>query len=83
MKEIFFAKHEEENTRVWKRKSYQRKKEESNLDKFAQSEASQLYIDGGCSKHVTRDQRRFLVIKTEKGGNVTFGNNGLAKIIEK
>ena len=29
------------------------------------------------------DKRRFLVLRKEKWGNVTFGNNGLAKIIGK
>ena len=80
-KEILFVKHEEENTGVWKGKSDQQ--EERHLSLHAQSEASQWYIDSGCSKHMRRDQSGFLVLKKEKGGNVTFGNDGSAKIIGK
>lgn len=83
MKQIFFLKHEEEKTRVWKRKSYLQKKEERNLALHAQSKTSQWYIDSGCSKHMTRDQRSFLVLKREKEGNVTSGNDGSTKINKK
>jgi hypothetical protein len=32
---------------------------------------------------MTGDQSRFLVIKREKGGNVTFGNDDCAKIVDR
>jgi hypothetical protein len=83
MKESFPAKHKEENTSVWRRKSDQQEKEENNLALHAQRKTNQWYVDSGCSKHMTGDQSRFLVLKREKGGNVTFGNDVSAKIIGK
>ena len=32
------------------------------------------YLDSGCSRHITRDRSLFKVFKSEKGGNVTFGD---------
>jgi hypothetical protein len=83
MKEKYFTKHEEENTRVWKKKLDQQKGEENNLALHAQRNTSQWYIDSGCSKHMTGDQNIFLTLKKTKGGNVMFGNDNSTKIIGK
>ena len=83
MNEKFFVKHKEENKEVWKKKTNQQKKEEINIILHAQSKINQWYIDSGCSKHMIGDKSRFLVLKKEKGGNATFGNDGSAKIIGK
>jgi hypothetical protein len=83
MKEKYSTKHEEENTRVWKKKPDQQKGEENNLALHAQSNTSQWYIDSGCSKHMTGDQNIFLTLKKTKGGNVMFGNDNSTKIIGK
>jgi hypothetical protein len=39
---------------------------------YAQDKGSHWYIHIGCSKHMTEDRNKFLIIKEEKGGNVTF-----------
>ena len=49
----------------------------------AQNKGSCWYIDNGCSKHIAGDQNKFLDLKKEKGGSVTFGDNVFAKIIGK
>jgi len=48
-----------------------------------QRKKNQWYVDSGCSKHMTGDQSRFLVLNREKGGNATFGNYVSTKIIGK
>jgi hypothetical protein len=68
---------------VWRRKSYQQEKKENNISLHAQRKKNQWYADNGCSKHMTGDQSKFLVLKREKGGNVTFGNDDSTKIIGK
>jgi hypothetical protein len=81
--EDVLAKHKEEYTKVWKRKQEEQKKEECGLALYAQNEGNQWYIDSGCSKHMTGDQTKFLTLKEEKGGRVTFGDNGSARIVGK
>ena len=39
-----------------------------------------LYINSGCSKHMTGDKSKFLTLSENKLGNVTFGNNAPRKI---
>ncbi len=39
------------------------------------------YMDSGCSKHMTGDASKFLMIKPSKGGSVTFGDNSKGKIL--
>ena len=50
---------------------------------YAKVKRSQWYVDIGCSKHMTRDQNKFLSLKKEKKGNVTFGDDVCAKILGK
>lgn len=58
--------------------------EKYDLALHDQKKGSQWYIDSGYSKHVTRDQNKFISIKIEKGGSVTFGDNYVsAKIVGK
>jgi hypothetical protein len=68
---------------VWKRKQEEPKQEECGLALYAQNKWNQWYIDNGCSKHVTGDQTKFLTLKEEKGGNVTFRDNAFARIVGK
>ena len=49
----------------------------------AQNRGSQWSIDSGFSKHMTRDQNKFLSLNKEKGGNVTFGSNVTTNIAGK
>jgi hypothetical protein len=41
------------------------------------------YVDNGCSKDMTGDKDRFLTLKKERDGSVSFGNENLAKNIGK
>jgi hypothetical protein len=41
------------------------------------------YIDNGCSRHMAGDENKFLKLKRDKGGNVSFGDNKYDKIIGK
>lgn len=50
---------------------------------YAENKGIQWYFDSGCSKHIFGDQRKFISLKKEKGGNVTFGNDVLSKIMGK
>jgi hypothetical protein len=43
----------------------------------------QWYVNNGFSKHMREDQSKFLTLKEEKGGNVTFGDNGSTRIVGK
>jgi hypothetical protein len=83
LKESFLVKHREENKSVWRRKSDQQEKEENKLSLHAQRKINQWCVDSGCSKHMIGEQRKFLVIKRGKRGNVTFGNDDSTKIIGK
>jgi hypothetical protein len=50
----------------------------------AQDKENYLYIDSGCSRHMTCDKKKkFLKLKREKGGSVSFGDNKSTKIIGK
>ena len=41
----------------------------------AQNKGNQWYVDNGCSSHVIGDQTKFLTLKKENEGSVTFGGN--------
>jgi hypothetical protein len=41
------------------------------------------YVDSGCSKHMTGDRDKFLTLRKERDGSVSFGNDDSAKIIGK
>jgi hypothetical protein len=41
------------------------------------------YVDSGCSKHMTDDRDKFLTLRKERDGSVSFRNDDLAKIIGK
>ena len=38
------------------------------------------YLDSGCSRHMTGDWSLFNVLKSKKGGNVTFGDGNKSQI---
>jgi hypothetical protein len=41
------------------------------------------YVDSGCSKHMTGDRDKFLTLRKERDGLVSFGNDDSTKIIGK
>ena len=38
-------------------------------------------MDSGCSRHMTKDESKFLFPYKETGGYITFGDNAKEKII--
>jgi hypothetical protein len=68
--ECIFSKYVKEinipnNKKVWKKKQVE--KTECKVSLYAKNKGCQWYIDNGCSKHMTRDQRKFLKLtKKEK-----------------
>jgi hypothetical protein len=65
-----------ENFKVWKKKE----DDKCGLVLSSQRQKNPLYIDNGCSKHMTGDKSKFLTLSENKSGNVTFGNDGSGKI---
>ena len=47
---------------------------------FKEMDTCLCYLDSGCSRHITRDHSLFKVFKSEKGGNVTFGDGSKSQI---
>jgi hypothetical protein len=71
-----YSNHRAENIKVWN-------KNEDNkcgLVLSAQRQKDPWYIDSGCSSHMTGDKSKFLLLKENKSGSVTFGNDALEKI---
>jgi hypothetical protein len=42
-----------------------------------------LYIDSGCSKHMARHHTKFISLKEENEGNVTFEDKDSIRIVGK
>ena len=42
---------------------------------------SKLYLDSGCSRHMTGDKSQFTSLEARNRGNVTFGKNEKGKIV--
>jgi hypothetical protein len=49
----------------------------------AQNKEIYWYIDSVCSGHMNSDKNKCLMIKRDKGGSVSFGDNKSTNIIEK
>jgi hypothetical protein len=70
----------EEHKKIWKEKQ---KETKCKVALYAKDKISQWYVDSGCSKHMTGDQNKFLSLKKENKGKVTFGDDVSAKILGK
>jgi hypothetical protein len=71
-----YSNHRAENIKVWK-------KNEDNkcgLMLSAQRQKDTWYIDNECSSHMTGEKSKFLLLKENKLGSVTFGNDAPGKI---
>ena len=71
-----YSNQRAENIKVWK-------KNEDNkcgLVFSSQRQKDPWYIDNGCSSHMTGDKSKFLLLKENKSGSVTFGNDAPGKI---
>jgi hypothetical protein len=65
------------------KKEWKKKKTECNVALYERNQGCQWYIDSGCSKHMARDQSKFLKLNKKGKGKVTFGDNMSAKIMGK
>jgi hypothetical protein len=74
---------QEPQKRTWIRKQNQYSNEECTLALQAKKKKRGWYVDSGCSKHMTGDRDRFLTLRKERDGSVSFGNDDSAKIIGK
>jgi hypothetical protein len=72
-----------DQSRIWIRKKDKPNVEECSLALQVQRRRSDWYVDNGFSKHMTGDKNRFITLKKEKDGSVSFGNDNSARIIGK
>jgi hypothetical protein len=73
----------EPQKRIWIRTYDQYSNEEFTLTLQAKQKKCGWYVDSGYSKHMTCDRDRFLTLRKERDGLVSFGNDDSYKIIGK
>ena len=61
--------------RTWIRKQNQYSNEECTLALQAKQKKRGWYVDSECSKHMTGDRDRFLTLRKERYGLVSFEND--------
>jgi hypothetical protein len=57
------------------------KETECKVALYEKDKISQWCVDSGCSKHMTGDQNKFIILEKEKKGKVTFGDDVSTKIL--
>ena len=76
--------HKQESQKMtWIRKKDQYSNEECTVALQAKQKKRGWYVDNGCSKHMTGDRDKFLTLRKERDGSVSFENDDSAKIIGK
>jgi hypothetical protein len=68
-----------EQKKLWRVKTSKR---ECLIALKTQDEKDLLYVDSGCSKHMTGNKEKYLDLKKQKG-KVTFGDNASSNILGK
>jgi transposase InsO family protein len=66
---------------TWIRKQDHHNNEECTVALQAKQKKQGWYVDSGCSKHMTGDKDKFLTLRKEKNGSVSFKNDNSSKII--
>jgi hypothetical protein len=66
---------------TWIRKQDQYSNEECIVALQDKQTKNSSYVDSGYSKHMTSDRDKFLTLKKERNGSVSFGNDNSSKII--
>jgi hypothetical protein len=74
---------QEPHKRTWIRKQDQYSNEECTLVLQAKKKKRGWYVDNGCSKHMIGDRDKFLTLRKERDGSVSFENDDSTKIIGK
>jgi hypothetical protein len=74
--------HRQEHQKMtWIRKKDQYNNEECTVTLQDNQKKHGWYDDSGCSKHMTCDKDKFLTLRKEKNGSVSFVNDNSSKII--
>jgi hypothetical protein len=68
---------------TWIRKQDQYRNEECTISLQDKQKKRGWYVDSGCSKHMTSDRDKFLTLRKERDGSVSFEDDDSAKIIGK
>jgi hypothetical protein len=68
---------------IWIRKQDQYRNEECTIALQDKKKKHGWYVDSGCSKHMTGDRDKFLTLRNEIHGSISFENDDPAKIIGK
>jgi hypothetical protein len=74
---------QEPQKRTWILKQDRYRNEECTLSLQAKQKKRGWYVDSGCSKHMTSGRNKFLTLRKERDGSVSFGNDNSVKIIGK
>jgi hypothetical protein len=74
---------QEPQKRTWIRKHNQYNNEECTLSLQPKQNKRGWYVDNGHSKHMTGDKDKFLTLRKERDGPVSFGNDDSTKITGK
>ena len=72
---------QKENRNIWREKQIKGKNPKCKVELYAKNKKNQWYVDNGCSKHMTRDLNKFIILEKKEKGNVTYGGDGSAKIL--
>ena len=78
-----FNNHVKEPSRIWKRDQDNLNIKECAISLQAQNRKSERYVDNCCSKHMTWDKDKFVTLRKENDGSISFGNDNSTKIIGK
>jgi hypothetical protein len=68
---------------TWIRKQDQYSNEECTVTLQVKQKKHGWYVDSGCSKHMTGNRYKFLTLREERDGSISFGNDDSFKIIGK
>jgi hypothetical protein len=82
-KEPQHSHKQEPQKMTWIRKQDQYSNEECTVALQDKQKKLGWYVDSGCSKHMTGDRDKFLTLRKERDGSVSFENDDSAKIIGK
>jgi hypothetical protein len=66
---------------TWIRNKDQYSNEECTIALQAKHNKRGWSVDSGCSKHMTSDRDKFLTLRKERDGSISFGNDDSTKFI--
>jgi hypothetical protein len=66
---------------TWIRKQHHYNNDECTVSLQVEQKKHGWNVDSGCSKHMTSDKDKFLTLRKEKNGLVSFENDNSSKII--